>query len=124
MLLNRVEAAKRLGRSPLTVRDWEISGQLPVAKRDKRGRALYSAKDLLDCARRMRANYLERPHVPGTGRGRLHPATEEIERRVVAGERTSDIARDCGCSTSTVSRIRRKIRVLNSTETPEQDSRG
>lgn len=120
MLLDRDEAAKRLGRSRFTVRDWEVSGQLPVARRDERGRALYQARDLLDCARRMRNNYAQRPIVPGSGRGRFHPATEEIERRIVAGERTAHIADACSCSISTVFRIRRKMQALNPTETPEQ----
>ena len=121
MLLGRREAAKRLGRSPLTVRDWELRGHLRVAKRDEYGRALYESRALLECARRMRANYLNRDHVPGTGRGRLHPRTEDITAMIRAGESTKDIAAGCECSISTV---RRKKRALKSTQTPENDSGG
>lgn len=123
MLLSRVEAAKLLGRSPLTIRDWQVKHSLPVARRDGR-RVLYDSRVLLAMAKQRRANYRDRPFTPGLGRGVKHPATPEIERRVEAGERTTDIARACGCSVSTVSRIRRKIRALKSAETPEQDSRG
>ena len=124
LLLSRGEAAKRLGRSHLTVRDWEIHGHLRVAKRDEAGRALYDARDLLACARRMQQNYLGRSITPGTGRGKRHPATQEIRRSLMAGESTQAIADALGCSESTVRRNRRELAAQDAAQAPKTISEG
>jgi DNA-binding transcriptional MerR regulator len=108
VLLTRREAARRLGRSEYTIRDWERMGLLPVARREGR-RILYDSRRLLEVARLRRNNYRNRNFIAGTGRGNRHPATAEIERRILAGERTADIAKACQASETTVRRIRRRM---------------
>ena len=108
MLLSRREAARRLGRSEYTIRDWERMGLLPVARREGR-RILYDSRRLLEVARLRRNNYRNRKFVAGTGRGRLHPRTDDIIAMIEAGESTKDIVSACDCSETTVRRIRRRI---------------
>lgn len=120
MLLDEPSAAKQLGRSWTTVRDWRLNGDLRVAHRDGRGRPLYESRDLLACARKMRANYEARRVTPGTGRGRRHPDTSEIRARLMAGESTRAIVEAIGCSETTVRRNRREMAL----EEPENTSEG
>lgn len=124
MLLDRHEAAKRLGRSHYAIQSWELDGHLRVATRTEQGRALYDSRDLLACARKMQQNYHHRRIVAGSGRGHLHPATDEIRRRILAGDGTKAIAEAVGCSISTVSKNRRILAAGNITEQPNKHSEG
>ncbi|MBE7193394.1 MAG: MerR family transcriptional regulator [Gordonia polyisoprenivorans] len=108
MLLSRAEAAKKIGRSPWTLRDWQRFGLLPVARREGR-RVFYDSRHVLSVAKQRRENYRSRPFVPGTGRGRLHPRTDDIIAMIEASESTRDIVSACDCSETTVRRIRRRI---------------
>ena len=114
MLLSREQAGKLLGRSPLTIRDWQVKHGLPVARREGR-RVLYDSRAVLAMARQRRENYRSRSFIPGAGRGRRHPLTALISEMVKAGEKPSDIAEACSCSISTVYRVRKELRAVNST---------
>lgn len=123
MLLDREQAAKRLGRHPTVIRDWHLRGVLPVARYEGR-RALYDARALLAAAREMRRRYQERSHTPGSGRGHRHPATAEIRDRIKAGESTRDILNAIGCSERTVRRNRRELAEQDALEASKSTPEG
>lgn len=122
MLLSRAEAAKKVGRSPFTIRDWSAAGILPVAGRGPNNEALHRAEDLLRAARLMRSRYRERAFIAGSGRSKRHAATDQIRRRILAGEGTKAIAEAVSCSASTVIRNRRDLAAQNTRELNAQDA--
>lgn len=125
MLFTRREAAKKVGRSPLTLRDWTVKhGVLPVMGRNANGEALHRAEDVLRAAKLMRRNYQARAFVAGSGRSRRHPATEEIRQRIKAGEPTRDIVNAIGCSERTVRRNRRELAAQEALQPPQNISEG
>jgi len=50
------ELAKRLDRTPLTVKRWEASGAIPKAKRDSRGWRYYTEDDVKKIIRIVKEN--------------------------------------------------------------------
>lgn len=78
-MLTRAEAAERIGRSVLTLRDWQTAGLL-TAYVDDRGRTVYDPAEVLAAGREQRRRYKERRIIPGPGRGKQHaPPNPETE---------------------------------------------
>lgn len=80
--------AVELGRTPQTIRKWEVSGILPKPIfRDKNGRRLYSQEQIdviVECAERsnVRIGY----SIANTNFGvRVHKALEELNKKYLGG---------------------------------------
>lgn len=106
--LTRDEVLARTGKSRRTLDRWCATGTVRKAVRG--GRTVYAFSTLVATHRAMKRNYAERTFVAGYGRGNRHPATEEIRGRLADGETGAAIARDIGCSTATVTKIRKELR--------------
>lgn len=80
--------AEALGRTPQTIRKWEIAGYLPdTLFRDKLGRRMYSAeqiKAIVECAEK--SNVRPSYSIANTNfTPRVHKALEEINKKYLEG---------------------------------------
>lgn len=120
MFLDRVDAGKKLGRSPFTIRDWQYAGLLtPVVLGDPPC-IHYEASELLAAAREMQRRYRERPCVAGPGRGHKSSKRPAIAHALGLGHTVEETAHLVGVSVALVRAVRREQRANEKQDRPAQ----
>lgn len=109
--MGEVEAARFIGRSRRSLRNWRSNGLIPA--RCRGGEWVYLPADLTAAKgkadRRMRHG-LSTASKPGPGRGHKHPARPRIKELLAAGMPQVAIAREVGCGTSLVAAVSRELK--------------
>lgn len=110
--MGEVEAARFIGRSRRSLRNWRSNGLIPA--RCRGGEWVYLPADLTAARdkadQRMRHGLLTASK-PGPGRGHKHPARPRIRELVEAGGMSQmAIAREVGCNASLVAVVSRELK--------------
>lgn len=110
--LGEVEAARFIGRSRRSLRNWRAANLIPARRRG--GQWVYLPADLTaarDTADQRMRHGLSTASKPGPGRGHKHPARPQIRELIEAGGMSQlAIAREIGCNASLVAVVNRELK--------------
>lgn len=110
--MGEVEAARFIGRSRRSLRNWRSNGLIPARRRG--GEWVYLAADLTaarDKADQRMRHGLSTASKPGPGRGHKHAARPRIRELIEAGGMSQiAIAREIGCNASLVAVVSRELK--------------